>query len=91
MACAAGATALSRRSRSPVYQLSAARGSTSRTGLPYIDASAAEDQRGVALIDRMAGGEVDVIGFTSSPQVRRLFEVAKSTQREEMLQTALSR
>lgn len=56
-----------------------------------IDASAAEDQRGVALIDRMAGGEVDVIGFTSSPQIRRLFEVAKSTQREEMLQTALSR
>jgi uroporphyrinogen-III synthase len=37
----------------------------------------------------MAGGEVDVIAFTSSPQVKRLFEVAAATQREETLQRAL--
>lgn len=59
------------------------------TVLPYVYASAADDRRVVELIDRMAGGGVDVIAFTSSPQVERLFEVAKSTQREETLQTAL--
>jgi uroporphyrinogen-III synthase len=59
------------------------------TVLPYVYASAAEEQRVVALIDRMAGGGIDVIAFTSSPQVERLLEVAKATQREETLQTAL--
>src|SRR5689334_18150337 len=44
---------------------------------PYVYASAADDERVVALIDRMAAGAVDVIAFTSSPQVGRLFDVAK--------------
>jgi len=57
--------------------------------LPYIYASAAEDDSVAALIDRMAAGEVDAIAFTSSPQVQRLFEVATATRREEGLQTAL--
>ena len=57
--------------------------------LPYVYASAAEEQSVAELIDRMAGGEVDVIAFTSSPQVERLFEVAKATSRESTLQTAL--
>jgi len=59
------------------------------TVLPYIYASAAEEQRVAGLIDRMAGGEVDVIAFTSSPQVERLFAVAKATKREGTLQMAL--
>ena len=59
------------------------------TVLPYVYASAAEEQRIVELIDRMADGGVDVIAFTSSPQVERLFEVAKATEREATLQTAL--
>jgi uroporphyrinogen-III synthase len=59
------------------------------TVLPYGYASASDDERVVALIDRMAGSEVDVIAFTSSPQVERLFEVAKATGREQTLQTAL--
>jgi uroporphyrinogen-III synthase len=57
--------------------------------LPYVYASAAEEQGVVELIDRMAAGGVDVIAFTSSPQVERLFAVAKATQREGMLQRAL--
>jgi uroporphyrinogen-III synthase len=57
--------------------------------LPYVYASAAEDESVVALIDRMASGEVDAIAFTSSPQVRRLLEVAKATQSEQALKTAL--
>lgn len=59
--------------------------------LPYVYASAADDERVVALIDRIAGGEIDVIAFTSSPQVRRLFEVANATGREEILRGALQR
>ena len=57
--------------------------------LPYIYASAADDEKVVDLIDRMADRAVDAIAFTSSPQVQRLFEVAAATRREEALQTAL--
>ena len=64
-------------------------GAQPETVLPYVYASAAEEQNVIELIDRMASGEVDAIAFTSSPQVRRLFEVAKSAQREETLRTAL--
>jgi uroporphyrinogen-III synthase len=59
------------------------------TVVPYVYASAAEEQSVADLIDRMAGGGIDAIAFTSSPQVERLLEVAKATQREGMLQTAL--
>ena len=59
------------------------------TVLPYIYAPAADDEKVVELIDRMAGGDVDVIAFTSSPQVRRLFDVANATGREQALNTAL--
>ena len=64
-------------------------GAHPETVLPYVYASAAEEQNVVALIDRMTSGEVDVIAFTSSPQVERLLEVAKATQREQALETAL--
>jgi uroporphyrinogen-III synthase len=57
--------------------------------LPYVYAAAADDEKVVELIDRMAGRAVDAIAFTSSPQVQRLFEVAAATQREEVLRTAL--
>jgi len=60
------------------------------TVLPYVYASAAEEQNVAELIDRMAVGRVDVIAFTSSPQVDRLFAVAKATQREKALQAALT-
>jgi uroporphyrinogen-III synthase len=46
--------------------------------LPYIYASAADDRRVEALIDRLAEGAVDVIAFTSAPQVRRLLAVAEA-------------
>jgi uroporphyrinogen-III synthase len=57
--------------------------------LPYVYASATDDESVVSLIDRIASGEVDVIAFTSSPQVQRLFEVANATRREGTLQAAL--
>jgi uroporphyrinogen-III synthase len=64
-------------------------GAEPETVYPYIYASAAEEQSVVALIDRMANGGIDVIAFTSSPQVERLLEVAKATQRAEALRNAL--
>jgi uroporphyrinogen-III synthase len=57
--------------------------------LPYVYADAADDEKVVEMIDRMADGAVDAIAFTSSPQVTRLFEVAAATRREEALVSAL--
>jgi len=57
--------------------------------LPYVYAAAADDEKVVELIDRMADRAVDAIAFTSSPQVQRLFEVAAKTRREEALASAL--
>jgi uroporphyrinogen-III synthase len=57
--------------------------------VPYLYASAADDERVLELIDQMASGAVDAIAFTSSPQVGRIFDVAKRNQREAALQAAL--
>jgi uroporphyrinogen-III synthase len=57
--------------------------------LPYVYADAADDEKVAELIDLMANGAVDAIGFTSSPQVQRLFEVAAAARREKALATAL--
>jgi Uroporphyrinogen-III synthase HemD len=51
----------------------------------------AEDQRVIELIDEMAAGRVDLIAFTSSPQVQRLRQVAKESLREAVLQEAFRR
>jgi uroporphyrinogen-III synthase len=51
-------------------------GATVRTVLPYVYAPAADADRVADLIARLADGGVDVLIFTSSPQVDRLFEVA---------------
>ncbi len=59
--------------------------------LPYAYASSADAGRVVEVIDRMEAGGVDVIAFTSSPQVRRLFEVARTAGRAAALETAFAR
>ncbi|HVJ54327.1 MAG TPA: uroporphyrinogen-III synthase [Aliidongia sp.] len=59
--------------------------------LPYAYASAADAERVIATIDAMASDQVDVIAFTSSPQVRRLFDVARESGREAALASALAR
>jgi uroporphyrinogen-III synthase len=59
--------------------------------VPYAYASAADAARVAEIIDRMAAGEVDIIAFTSSPQVRRLFEVAQKSGRAATLTVALDR
>lgn len=66
-------------------------GATARPVLPYVFAAAADATRVVALIDRMAAGDVDAIVFTSSAQVNRLFEVAAEQGREATLRQGLGR
>lgn len=59
--------------------------------LPYAYASDADDRRVGALIDELAGGRVDAIAFTSSPQIHRLFDYARNAGREEVLAAGLRR
>ena len=59
--------------------------------LPYAYASDADDKRVGDLIDELAGGRIDAIAFTSSPQIRRLFEHAKAAGREDALAAGLRR
>ena len=66
-------------------------GATPRTVLPYVYAAAADDERVADLIRQMAKGKVDVILFTSSPQVDRLYEVAAKRGLEAALREGLER
>lgn len=53
--------------------------------LPYAYASQAEDARVLAMLEEMAAGRIDLAVFTSTPQVRRLRQLAPP----ERLRTAL--
>jgi uroporphyrinogen-III synthase len=66
-------------------------GAVVRTVLPYVYAPAADDERVAGLIGRLEQGGVDLIVFTSSPQVDRLCEVAKGRGLEEALRRGLGR
>lgn len=57
---------------------------------PYVYADEAEDQQVQALIAQIIAGEVDVIAFTSSPQIQRLLLVAKRQEQEDALRKALA-
>ncbi len=59
--------------------------------LPYVYAPAADAQKVVDLLRRMAAGTVDAICFTSSPQVDRLYEVASEQRMNDVLQQGLGR
>jgi uroporphyrinogen-III synthase len=66
-------------------------GAVVRTVMPYVYAPAADDKRVVEMIGRLEQGKLDAIVFTSSPQVERLFEVAKKRGLEEPLRRGLER
>jgi uroporphyrinogen-III synthase len=78
-------------SNPPLTQLLESVGATARTVLPYVYAPAADADRVAELIERMARGGVDVLVFTSSPQVDRLFEVAAERALDERLREGLRR
>jgi uroporphyrinogen-III synthase len=64
-----------------------AAGAEARTVAPYVYANRAADVAVRALLQQMAAGGVDVIAFTSSPQVERLFAVGPP----ELAKAALER
>lgn len=57
------------------------------TVAPYVYANKSDDEAVRGLLTRMAAGEVDVIAFTSTPQVERLFNVGPL----ELVKAALER
>jgi len=59
--------------------------------LPYTYASDAESDRVAALIAAMAAGQLDAIAFTSSPQIERLAEVARTRGITAQLRDGLAR
>jgi uroporphyrinogen-III synthase len=59
--------------------------------LPYVYASEVDDARVITVIAEMAAGQVDAIAFTSAPQVRRFWDVARAFGREAELQQGLKR
>ena len=59
--------------------------------LCYVYGSEAVDRRVIDVIEEMAAGRVDLIAFTSTPQVRRMQQVAKANQLEGTLRQAFLR
>jgi uroporphyrinogen-III synthase len=72
-------------------QFLSAAGARFHTVMPYVYAPAAEDDRVADLIARLDRGEVDVLLFTSSAQVDRVYEVARKRDLHDSLQKGLSR
>jgi uroporphyrinogen-III synthase len=66
-------------------------GATADPVLPYRYASDAETGRVREIIAAMAAGRVDLIAFTSSPQLRRLADVAREHHLEDALKSGLAR
>jgi len=62
-----------------------AAGAEVRTVAPYVYADASDDAAVLALLARLATGEVDAIAFTSKAQVSRLFAVAPAAAVREAL------
>lgn len=71
----------------PLIEFLSGAGAAVRTVAPYIYADEAADEAVRELLTRMAAGDIDVIAFTSSPQVERLFAVGG----EALFKAALAR
>ncbi|HYL70099.1 MAG TPA: uroporphyrinogen-III synthase [Candidatus Dormibacteraeota bacterium] len=71
----------------PLMQFLARAGAKVSCVAPYVYADAADDAAVRALLERLSGGGVDAIAFTSTPQVERLFAVASA----EAVRAALER
>jgi uroporphyrinogen-III synthase len=66
-------------------------GANAHTVLPYVYAPASDADHVARLLDEMAAGRIDVLVFTSSPQVDRLYEVANERRMEEKLREGMAR
>ncbi|HMF14038.1 MAG TPA: uroporphyrinogen-III synthase [Gemmataceae bacterium] len=78
-------------SNTPLTQFLEQAGATVRTVQPYVYAPAVDADRVARLIHQMADGQIDVLVFTSSPQVDRLFEVAREQDLAARLGEGLGR
>jgi uroporphyrinogen-III synthase len=78
-------------SNAPLTEFLTGAGAKVKAVQPYIYAPAADADRVADLISRAAGGAVDAIVFTSSPQVERVFEVAAERQLDAQWRRALDR
>jgi uroporphyrinogen-III synthase len=78
-------------SNPPLVEFLTKAGTTVHTVLPYVYAPAADAERVVELIQRMAKGEVSAVCFTSSPQVDRLYEVAEECGLKDLLRGSLQK
>jgi uroporphyrinogen-III synthase len=67
------------------------RGVKPETVAPYRYASQSDDKQVQSLIGRLAMGEIDAITFTSSPQYRRLVEVAEKNGLRAQLTAGLGK
>jgi uroporphyrinogen-III synthase len=86
-----GLTLYGQESNPPLEAFLASAGPAVRKVMPYVYAPAADDDRVRDLLERMAAGTVDVLIFTSSPQVERVWEVAEKRQMQQMLRVGLER
>ncbi len=67
------------------------RGAEVSTVAPYVYSNRLDEEKVVELLENMAAGSVDVIAFTSKPQVKRLMQVVQDRKLEEILQKALQK
>jgi uroporphyrinogen-III synthase len=72
-------------------QFLAAAGARVHFVMPYVYAPAADDDRVADLIARLDRGEVDVLLFTSSAQVDRVYEIAGKRGLQDALRHGLTR
>ncbi|MGN8158734.1 uroporphyrinogen-III synthase [Salinisphaera sp. RV14] len=75
----------------PLMEALAAHGAIALPVAPYVYADQADNAAVAAFIAAIAADQLDAVAFTSSPQVRRLFKVAKRGLRETELAAALAR
>ena len=68
----------------------AGRGCKVRPVAPYIYADQMDEQQVEKLIGELVGGRVDAVAFTSQPQIKRLFKVAKKNGLEQGLRDGLA-
>jgi uroporphyrinogen-III synthase len=67
------------------------KGAIVKTVLPYIYAPASDAERVADLIERMDGGTIDAVVFTSAPQIDRLFDVATERHADAALRRGLAK
>jgi uroporphyrinogen-III synthase len=75
----------------PLMEFLRAAGASAWPVRPYVYAPKADGEHVADLIGRLARGEVDVLAFTSKPQVERLYEVAAERGLQAELRQGLER